>query len=164
MDIESFKGCVADGGLEGSFVPEFCQWQPTKPLDWARMVRAAKEGFEALIEMLNLAVCLRVVGGAHHQLCVRQVEQLLLEHAGEDLVAVRHDAPGKTMELVNVVDEELGNLKSGEGMLQWKEMVVLCQFVDYHQDHVMAVGFGQTLDGIQADGAPCCRRHRKRLK
>jgi hypothetical protein len=128
------------------------------------MDRAAEEGFEALIETLSLAICLRVVGGAHHQLCVRQAEQLQLERAGEDLVAVRHDALGKAMELVNVVDEELGNLKRGEGMLQWKEMVVLCQFVDYHQDHVMAVGFGQTLDGIQADGAPCYRRCWKRLK
>jgi hypothetical protein len=125
------------------------------------MDRAAEEGFEALIETLSLAVCLRVVGRAHHQLCVRQAEQLLLEHTG---VAVRHDALGKAMELVNVVDGELGNLKSGEGMLPWKEMVILCQFVDYHQDHLMAIGFGQTLDGIQADGAPCCRRHRKRLK
>jgi hypothetical protein len=79
---------VADGGVEGSVVPEFRQRQPAKPLGWARMDHAAEEGFEALIETPSLAVCLRVVGGAHHQLCVCQAEQLLLEHAGEDLVAV----------------------------------------------------------------------------
>jgi hypothetical protein len=68
------------------------------------------------------------------------------------------------MELVNVVDEELGNLKSSKWMLQWKEMLMLYQFVDHHQDPIMAIGLGKSFNEVQADSMPCCRWHREGLK
>jgi len=55
------------------------------------MNKAPEKCFEALVHPLCLAIGLRVVGGAHAELSTSQAEQLPLEMAGEDAIAVGDD-------------------------------------------------------------------------
>jgi hypothetical protein len=69
-------------------IPEFSYCKPQRPFLRTRVNEATKEGLQTLVDVLGLAVRLRVVRSRHTELCIREQEQLLPEGTHEDLVAV----------------------------------------------------------------------------
>lgn len=111
--------------VERRIIPELCEWEPAKPLGWTGVNRATKKIFQALIQSFSLPIRLRVIRGAHHQLSISKHEQLLPEAARENLVTIRDDAMRKSMELVNVISENCGNLESCERVLEGQKVCIL---------------------------------------
>jgi hypothetical protein len=118
------------------------------------MRRAAKKSFHTLVQPLSLPISLGVVSGAHHQLGVGKFEQFLPERTGENLISVRDDALRKSMQLVNSIQKCLSHLGSCEWMSQGQEVPIFGEFVDYHQNHIIAMGLGQTFDKIKTHSMP----------
>lgn len=81
--------------------PELRHGQPSAQAAWC---------LHALVDALTLAVCLQVVRGGVEQFGARSGEQLALEAAGEDLVAVGDDGGGDAVELDVVVQERACHL------------------------------------------------------
>lgn len=77
------------------------------------------------------------VGVAHAESGVGKVEQLLLEEACEDEVVIRDDVRRHAMEMINVVEEELHHMRSGEGMDQGHKV---CELAKLLNDHHNAIG------------------------
>jgi hypothetical protein len=48
----------------------------------------SQKSFQALVEVFSLAVSLRVIGGTHEELIIRQFEQFLPQSTGEDSVPI----------------------------------------------------------------------------
>ena len=88
-----------------SVVPKFGRTEPVHPLRGARVDEIAKERLQTLVDTLRLSVCLWVIAGAQAKRNFDELEQLLPEHACEDLVTVGDDGIRKTMKLVDVVKE-----------------------------------------------------------
>ena len=78
------------------------------------MNETAKVCLEALVDALGLAVCLRVVTCAHTKRDPDQFEEFLPKCACEDPVTVGDNGVRKPMQLVNVIEEDLGNISSCE--------------------------------------------------
>ena len=106
-------------------IPKLGEGDSLNPLGGARVSEAAQICFEALIYPLGLAVCLWVVGCAHAQACTGHAEQSLLKCTGKNMVAIRDDSEGHTVQSVDVVHEEAGNSCSGEWVVQRDKM---CEF------------------------------------
>lgn len=113
-------------------VPKFCQGKPLEPFGWTSVHETAEIGFQARVDMLRLTVRLRVIGGAHVKLDVSARKELLPQTAGENGIPIRDDNQWKTMELVNVIDEQLGNERCFVWVVDRHEVVVHSELINDH--------------------------------
>ena len=63
-----------------------------------------------------------MVGRAHAELRLSQLEQLLPEGTCEDMISVRNDLGWHAMESVDLIKENQSHLTSGVGMLERQKM------------------------------------------
>ena len=87
--IESCENRSIESRVKAGVVPKFCQSQVLVPLVWVGVGEASKVNLQALIDMLHLPVCLRVIWRAHIELGTDSLEELAPKNAGERGVSIR---------------------------------------------------------------------------
>lgn len=85
--------------MKGGVVPELYHGQALVPPSRRIVHRAMEVHIHAPIEVLALAICLRVVHGGVEQFGACPGKQLAIEVAGEDLAAIVDDGGGNAMQL-----------------------------------------------------------------
>lgn len=99
MPIQYLEGGPVERRMHTGVVPILGKVEPSGPLAGALVDEATEERLEALVDVLRLSVRLRVVRRAHAEFGLCQAEQLLLEEAREDAIAVGDDVRGHPMDL-----------------------------------------------------------------
>ena len=89
------------------------------------MDSTVEKGIQALIKSLGLLVSLRMVQRTHEQLSIREAEELLPQGASENPTTVRDNGFRQTMQLVNVIQEQLSNLQGSKRMRKGYKVSIL---------------------------------------
>jgi hypothetical protein len=55
---------------------------------------------------------------------------------------------GKSMQEIDVIEIYLRHLQGSEGVFQGKEMCILGEFVDDHQNSIVMIGLGKPLNEV----------------
>lgn len=59
------------------------------------------------------------------------------------------------MKFVHVVHEYLSNLQCSEGVLNWYEVTILRELVNYHQQCIEVVSSWKPFNKVHANNLPC---------
>jgi hypothetical protein len=97
-----------------------------------------EEALNRLINSFSLAVGFGVLSRAHAKLCSRCLEHGLPELACEDRIFVGNQDPGKTVQLVHIVNENFRHLRSCVRVSQRNEMGIFGELVHHHKDAIKA--------------------------
>ena len=115
----------------------------------------AETGEDDLVGVLRLTVRLGMVGGGHVERGVGEGGEGGPEGGGKAGVAVRDQVGGPTMEAEDVVEVELGDTLTGDGLGGGDDVDELGETVGEGDEGVEAArGEGEAGDQVEGDGLP----------
>jgi hypothetical protein len=114
----------------------------------------AKITLNRLIDAFRLPIRFWVMAGTQFQVGAHGTEDGLPKLASEDGITVRDQRLRHTVEMKDVVDEEIGNLTSGVRMLDRNKVSILRELVDDNKDAIELARLRQPFDKIHGSHFP----------